>query len=138
MKPHSYFANLVKPSGRITPLVLLKGIAIHDTLRSSFDRIQILSLHPKVVFWNHPLILLVRQNVITDVPFTQHLSHIHNLHLVFKKHLLLYIKANFSWLYRFCPWIAHTNLLAKYHRATVQEERQVTHTPKFGPEAFHL
>ena len=87
MKPHSYFANLVKPSGRITPLVLLKGIAIHDTLRSSFDRIQILSLHPKVVFWNHPLILLVRQNVITDVPFTQHLSHIHNLHLVFKKHL---------------------------------------------------
>ena len=37
MKPHSYFANLVKPSGRITPLVLLKGIAIHDTLRSSFD-----------------------------------------------------------------------------------------------------
>ena len=41
-------------------------------------------------------------------------------------------------LYRFCPWIAHTNLLAKYHRATVQEERQVTHTPKFGPEAFHL
>ena len=22
-------------------------------------------------------------------------------------------------LYRFCPWIAHANLLAKYHRATV-------------------
>ena len=22
-------------------------------------------------------------------------------------------------LYRYCPWIAHTNLLAKYHRATV-------------------
>ena len=42
------------------------------------------------------------------------------------------------WLYRFCPWIAHTNLLAKYHRATVQEERQVTYTPKFGSEAFHL
>ena len=41
-------------------------------------------------------------------------------------------------LYRFCPWIAHTNLLAKYHRATVQEERQVTYTPKFGSEAFHL
>ena len=29
-------------------------------------------------------------------------------------------------------------LLAKYHRATVQEERQVTYTPKFGSEAFHL
>ena len=43
-----------------------------------------------------------------------------------------------NWLYRFCPWIAHTNLLAKYHRATVQEERQVTYTPKFGSEAFHL
>ena len=42
------------------------------------------------------------------------------------------------WFYRYCPWIAHTNLLAKYHRATVQEERQVTYTPKFGPEAFHL
>ena len=41
-------------------------------------------------------------------------------------------------LYRYCPWIAHTNLLAKYHRATVQEERQVTYTPKFGSEAFHL
>ena len=41
-------------------------------------------------------------------------------------------------LYSFCPWIAHTNLLAKYHRATVQEERQVTYTPKFGSEAFHL
>ena len=40
--------------------------------------------------------------------------------------------------YRYCPWIAHTNLLAKYHRATVQEERQVTYTPKFGSEAFHL
>ena len=26
---------------------------------------------------------------------------------------------NFSRLYRFCPWIAHANLLAKYHRATV-------------------
>ena len=25
----------------------------------------------------------------------------------------------FSRLYRFCPWIAHANLLAKYHRATV-------------------
>ena len=24
-----------------------------------------------------------------------------------------------KWLYRFCPWIAHANLLAKYHRATV-------------------
>ena len=22
-------------------------------------------------------------------------------------------------LYRYCPWIAHTNLLAKYHRASV-------------------
>ena len=40
--------------------------------------------------------------------------------------------------YRFCPWIAHAKLLAKYHRATVQEERQVTYTPKFGSEAFHL
>ena len=40
--------------------------------------------------------------------------------------------------YRYCPWIAHTNLLAKYHRATEQEERQVTYTPKFGSEAFHL
>ena len=49
-------------------------------------------------------------------------------------------KTNFTekGLYRFCPWIAHTNLLAKYHRATVQEERQVTYTPKFGSEAFHL
>ena len=28
------------------------------------------------------------------------------------------IKQNFR-LYRFCPWIAHANLLAKYHRATV-------------------
>ena len=27
-------------------------------------------------------------------------------------------------LCRFCPWISHTKLLAKYHRATVQEERQ--------------
>ncbi len=74
MKPHSYFANLVKPSGRITPLVLLKGIAIHDTLRSSFDRIHILSLHPKVVFWNHPLVMLVQQNAITDVSIMKHLS----------------------------------------------------------------
>ena len=40
--------------------------------------------------------------------------------------------------YRFCPWIAHAKLLAKYHRATVQEEGQVTYTPKFGSEAFHL
>ena len=40
--------------------------------------------------------------------------------------------------YSFCPWIAHAKLLAKYHRATVQEERQVTYTPKFGSEAFHL
>ena len=47
-------------------------------------------------------------------------------------------KDNIKGLYRFCPWIAHTNLLAKYHRATVQEERQVTYTPKFGSEAFHL
>ena len=45
---------------------------------------------------------------------------------------------HFFGLYRYCPWIAHTNLLAKYHRATVQEERQVTNTPKFGSEAFHL
>ena len=48
------------------------------------------------------------------------------------------LKREMFWLYRYCPWIAHTNLLAKYHRATVQEERQVTYTPKFGSEAFHL
>jgi len=90
MKPHSYFANLVKPSGRITPLVLLKGIAIHDTLRSSFDRIHILLLHPKVVFWNHPLILLVRQSAVADVPITQHLSHIHILHLASTHTFIIY------------------------------------------------
>ena len=56
MKPHSYFANLVVTNGgKSTLRFWLKGIAIHDTLRSSFDRIHILSLHPKVVFWNHPL-----------------------------------------------------------------------------------
>ena len=41
-------------------------------------------------------------------------------------------------LYRYCPWIAHTNLLSEYLRATVQEEREVMYTPKFGYEAFHL
>ena len=57
MKPHSYFANLVVTNGgKSTLRFWLKGIAIHDTLRSSFDRIQISLLNPKVVFWNHPLV----------------------------------------------------------------------------------
>lgn len=57
MKPHSYFANLVVTNGgKSTLRFWLKGIAIHDTLRSSFDRIHISLLNPKVVFWNHPLV----------------------------------------------------------------------------------
>ena len=95
MKPHSYFANLVKPSGRITPLVLLKGIAIHDTLRFSFDRIHISLLNPKVVFWNHPLVKLVRQSAVADVPITQHLSHIHILHFASIHTFIIYISQLF-------------------------------------------
>ena len=124
MKPHFYFANLVVTNGdKSTLRFWLKGIAIHDSLLSSFDWVYISLLNPKVVFWNHPLVKLVRQNIVADVPFTQHLSHNHNLHfasihtfIIYKSQLFALNKVKIVKSARF--YILKTSSIGLFYRIT--------------------
>ena len=52
-----------------------------------------------------------------DIRMAKYVCEVEN----FRQHLQSrgVLKDEYYGLYRFCPWIAHANLLAKYHRATV-------------------